>query len=420
MELKLVNTTKCGIISPEDYDNVIKFNWHIDNEGYIVNNKKIRLHRFIMEPENNLVVDHKNGNRLDNRRENLIITSNLKNLQNKKVSKSKIYSKYKGVYFYKKTGKYEASITLNFKKNLLGYFKNEIEAAEAYDMYVIHNNLDHIMINFPEKKSIYSNKMYVPYIKRRTIKTKYFGIRKSYNKFIPFIKIDGKIKYLGSKNSEIEAAEYYDDYVYKNNIPNMKLNFPEKFGLQKLDYNTIKNEHKIIDDLTIELILDSGVNVIIDKKDYEKIKYFRCFVGAKGYIYFNMNNKSIRLHRFLMEVTDPLIFIDHIDGNKLNNTRKNLRFSDAQKNSRNRLKSKQKNFSSKYMGVHFNKVRNLWKAQIKRKGKNIYDISDKNELHAAIQRDLYILDHLKEDHYKLNFEWNKEKIIEWKNKLEVK
>lgn len=57
------------------------------------------------------------------------------------MSKNKL-SKYRGVTLDKRVGKYVARVTFPGRKiKYLGTFLSEIEAAEAYDKYVLDNNL---------------------------------------------------------------------------------------------------------------------------------------------------------------------------------------------------------------------------------------------------------------------------------------
>lgn len=55
--------------------------------------------------------------------------------------------KYKGVSYYTKYNKYVCKISVNKKQLHLGYFNTDIEAAKAYDRYVIENKLER-SINF--------------------------------------------------------------------------------------------------------------------------------------------------------------------------------------------------------------------------------------------------------------------------------
>ena len=79
------------LIDDEDYPKVSKYIWHIMALGYIngsVKNKRFYLHRFIMNAPSNKVVDHINGNKLDNRKCNLRLCSIRDNVLNCKISKN--------------------------------------------------------------------------------------------------------------------------------------------------------------------------------------------------------------------------------------------------------------------------------------------------------------------------------------------
>ena len=63
--------------------------------------------------------------------------------QNTRRTRSTNNSGYRGVGFFKSRNKFRARISVNYKEIHLGYFKDSIEAAKAYDRYIIENNLEH-------------------------------------------------------------------------------------------------------------------------------------------------------------------------------------------------------------------------------------------------------------------------------------
>lgn len=92
--------------------------------------KLVYLHRSITRCPQGYVVDHINGNPLDNRRVNLRICTQKQNAAN--VHKP---AKWKGVYL-RKNGKgiyWQSQIKMNGKTHSLGCFKNPVEAAAAYN-----------------------------------------------------------------------------------------------------------------------------------------------------------------------------------------------------------------------------------------------------------------------------------------------
>lgn len=77
-----------AIVDLDDLERANQYRWCINSYGYVVgkiNNKSIKLHRFIMKPETDFVVDYINHNKLDNRKSNLRVCTNQQNSFNKKA-----------------------------------------------------------------------------------------------------------------------------------------------------------------------------------------------------------------------------------------------------------------------------------------------------------------------------------------------
>ena len=93
--------------------------------------RSVGVHRFLMNVGTNLVVDHINGNGLDNRRCNLRIATRSQNYHNsgKRIHNT---SGYKGVYWDSKRCVWCAAITKDNKRKYLGHFNSAEEAHEAY------------------------------------------------------------------------------------------------------------------------------------------------------------------------------------------------------------------------------------------------------------------------------------------------
>ena len=195
------------LVSPEDYEELSKFKWFINNGGYAHGNcdgKMYKMHRFIMKPSDNYVVDHINGNKLDNRKINLRITSTQKNNENKRKIQSKLPSSdYLGVCKIKNNNKYHAVCKYDGKTYNLGNYNDEKTAAEMRDTYIVQNKLDHMTLNFPDKKEKYLKSDVIKPSKKQENKCGYYGItyNKKNNKYTTKIKINKKSKFY--KNSKL-------------------------------------------------------------------------------------------------------------------------------------------------------------------------------------------------------------------------
>lgn len=101
----------------------------------------IYMHRAILLPEKNKVIDHINHNGLDNTRENMRVVSFKENMRNQQMQKNNT-SGFRGVYFYKKGNNYCARTVDNEGKNIfLGYFKTKEEARKESNVkYGFHEN----------------------------------------------------------------------------------------------------------------------------------------------------------------------------------------------------------------------------------------------------------------------------------------
>lgn len=100
-----------------------------------------------------LEIDHIDGNKANNRIDNLREATSSQNKTNrgKKVDRSKSSSQYKCVEFWKRTGRYRAMIGVGRKNKHLGYYATEEEAARAYDAAALAHFGEFARLNFPPK-----------------------------------------------------------------------------------------------------------------------------------------------------------------------------------------------------------------------------------------------------------------------------
>jgi len=135
-----ISLTKCVIIDKE-FEYLKNHKWHIDANGYVRRrhiagslgkygirkhiNKFKYLHHEILPKKSYMMVDHINGDILDNRKCNLRYATASQNCQNSKPSRGR---KYKGTH-KTPSGKYSASVSHKY----LGTFLTEEEAALKYN-----------------------------------------------------------------------------------------------------------------------------------------------------------------------------------------------------------------------------------------------------------------------------------------------
>ena len=405
-----------SLCDTSDYEILSKSSWHKDVDGYAVasiNRKTVRMHRYVMQLheitiEEGTCVNHKNHERLDNRFKNLEILTNTQNSQFRKKRKSS--SMYHGVR--KQGNKYSADVMINREVYHIGTYDTEILAARAYDTFVYnHPNKPYHKLNFPDDVDKCNLKIFDEVNKRQN---RIKGVFETKRGYVCKIKHNNIMMFKTFKTKD-EATKAHDEYTIANKL-NRKLYHPE------LNHNysphlEIKTKiSRMVDENTVAFIPSKSKNeVFVDKCDYERIKHYICYI-REGYpnICNSHTRKNVILSRFVMNVTDPMMCVDHIDNNKNNNTKQNLRILTFSENAQNQ--PKRKNASSKYYGVY--KKKNSWICQVIINNNKTYDKSFKIEEVAARAYDLHIIDNFPNSYKKLNFkDWTEPTKQEWRDKI---
>jgi hypothetical protein len=128
---------KVAIVDDDDYERVMQHKWYCSNNGYakrgVGAHGKIHqlLHRFIMNEPEGLQVDHRDGYRLNCRKENLRVCTMSQNGCNRGMQINNTSGR-KGVTWCKKRKKWQAQITANGIHKYIGHFSSVDEAGDAY------------------------------------------------------------------------------------------------------------------------------------------------------------------------------------------------------------------------------------------------------------------------------------------------
>lgn len=270
----------------EDTINYIKSQtWRRLNNGYFQNKRGEKLHRLVLNiTSNDILVNHLGGNKWDNRMQSLSISNCVDNSKEKAVS---IHNNSGIVGLLKRGNQWVGSIKMNYKSFYTKYKNQEdalIDLLIAQRHYGFRHNSDlyYLLDNVDE----YRIRDVINNIERQLNK-------KSSERII------AKNKFKLSR-----CGAYYIVYDSNNN------------------YFTIDIEDK--------KNVENGLWYVAKSKD----KYY-----VHGAIIENGIRKTVRLHRVLFDIIDKKykhIFVDHLNGDGLDNRRHNLELTDANGNGKNK------------------------------------------------------------------------------------
>ncbi len=154
--IKLSTPGYVALIDLTDLEVVSRFKWHADKtkwgpyaRAYVPgsDNKKVSLHRLILDAPKGVQVDHINGDGLDCRRSNLRLATQQQNNGNRAKTTNPTSSRFKGVDRHH--GAWRARIRSNGRQWTLGHFDREGDAARAYDAAAEEFFGEFARFNFP-------------------------------------------------------------------------------------------------------------------------------------------------------------------------------------------------------------------------------------------------------------------------------
>jgi hypothetical protein len=368
------NIVDYAIVSISDYENVNKYRWNRrvqitktnkNEKKYVkskINGKYITLHQFLLGKKENMIIDHINGNGLDNRRDNLRFLTISQNNQNR-IKKENSSSKYIGVSFDKNRWK------VGFSDICLGYFDNEEEAGKQYDTFVLLNT-----------NGIAKTNNLVKYENVKNIDINNLIFKKNRKNDLPKnIIIDGsKYKVSIMYNRKVYTSEKFyklenaikELSVIKDKIQKVKQNENDQYKLKSITRN--ENNQAII---TV-----NDLECVVDDDKWHELSQIKWNKEKSGYINSYINKTMILMHRYLLNPSKNEI-VDHINNIRHDNRISNLRIVSPSINAHNKVKKQ--NCSSKYTGVSFNKKSKKWISYINFNSKQIRIGEFNIELDAA-------------------------------------
>lgn len=152
--IPLTNSTLVALVDDEDYDRVMQYKWSLSSgsctskhTNHVGIRYTIHLHRVVMNCEiikDRRIIDHVNGNILDNQKLNLRFCTRSQNSINRKSS-----SKYgfRGITYCNKVKAFYARIKVDKKRIGLGKFDTAVDAAKAYNTAAIKYHKEFAQLN---------------------------------------------------------------------------------------------------------------------------------------------------------------------------------------------------------------------------------------------------------------------------------
>lgn len=295
-------------VSPEDFPRLSSCKWAVAQDGYArgwFEGKTQLLHKVVVgEISDGLVVDHKDRNKLNNCRENLRCVSRSINAHNIVVSNS---SGFRGVSKSKHKWRAECG------QRHLGVFDTKEAAAAAYNQEAIRIYGEDALTNeicdteqSPVRKTAPDVRdLPVGVYKRRS------------GGFMAALSVGGKFRHLGTFATSAEATAAVQ--VQKQSIKDLLADQPI----------TRNGEGWAVFQI-------NGRDCVVDDEDY------KAYIGvpkeiSNGYLMCGKRRERRFFHRIILDVSagDKRI-VDHVNGNKLDNRKQNLRVVNQSENIHNK------------------------------------------------------------------------------------
>jgi hypothetical protein len=376
---EIINYT---IVDEKYFEELNKFRYYLQAgyTSFYYKEKKYRLHRYIFEKLlekniNNKVIDHIDNNRLNNTTNNLRMCTRQENSMNKTKQKNTT-SKYYGVSY--STNKWIVSLKIN-ENRLSASYKNEHYAAHQYNLWI-----DKYKLEYSNKNLIKEN--ISDFVLWTNCKNKSED-NQDLPKGIFFNRNRYFVKYL-NKDYGFNTLEEATRKL--NEVKLLLKNKEEQDEIDRLNIPIKRNKDNIAIVELFNIKKEKVGETLVDDEYYYILIKYKWHINCNGYVNSTIN----LLHRYIFQVLlnkniDNKI-IDHINSNRLDNRKSNLRIVTHQENALNQ--SKQKHTTSKYIGVSFAKNMKKYSSEITVNSKKIHFGYYKTEDEAVEIRNKYIID----------------------------
>lgn len=221
-------------VDDEDYDYLMLYDFEINEHGYPIGKPKPKykkmglfsgkaIHSILIDKGvkgRSVVIDHKDGNKLNNQKDNLRICSHADNMRNRKHN-SNSKEKYKGLTWLQRIKKWQVQIQVGENHIHIGTFSNEIAGANAYNYWAKHYFGEFALLNdvpFMEKEE------WSKYASKGT--SKYRGVFKNGDKWTAQIWENKNKKNIriGDFDKEEDAAKAWNEKAIELRGNKAKLN----------------------------------------------------------------------------------------------------------------------------------------------------------------------------------------------------
>lgn len=227
---------RVALCSDEDHEMLSKYRFHFDGSyprayvkgSYKTKQKQVRMHQLIMPCEPGFMIDHIDGNKLNNTRENLRIVDVYQNSQNSKKKRSaKTTSEYKGVSWHSERKKWRSEIAVDNQRAFIGLYDDEEECARASDSACLFYHGEFAVTNFKDSVPKSLDQLKEENKLHQQAKNKYLGVawHPQKKKWLASITINNVSKALGFFDEPEDAARKYDEAMRARYGPNARTNF---------------------------------------------------------------------------------------------------------------------------------------------------------------------------------------------------